>query len=223
MLYFSDEQLDNAIDLLGWSGSQAPAVDHDYLMVADANLGNKSNHSVIRSLTYDVDIQPTGEINGRAAVGYDYSARVAETDPGVNPEANGPLDYGNLVQIFVPAGTTLLDSTNVTTTPTVINNELNTEFVTRLYIPYDSTQRFQFSYTTPPIVESLGAYKRYRLLVQKQPGTPANALSIQILLPADARLVDSSPEPAANYYLDRPILEFRPDFSTDQWIEVIYQ
>ncbi|MCC6804280.1 MAG: DUF4012 domain-containing protein [Anaerolineae bacterium] len=223
MLYFEDEQLNNAINLLGWSGAQAPAVDHDYLMVADANLGNKSNHSIIRSLTYDVDIQSSGEVNGRTTVSYDYSAHIAENDPGVNPDANGPLDYASLVQIFVPAGTTLQETTNVTTPPTVANNETNTEFVTRLYIPYDSTQRYQFSYTTPPVVESLGAYQRYRLLVQKQPGTPANALSVQIMLPPDADIVSTSPEPAADYYLERPILEFRPDLSTDQWIEVIYR
>lgn len=223
MLYFSDPQLDDAINLLGWSGTQAPAIDNDYLMVADANLGNKSNHSIIRSLTYDVDIQSTGEILGRATISYDYSAHIAENDPGVNPDANGPLDYGNLLQVFVPAGSTLGETTNITTTPRVVNNETNTEFVTRLFIPYDTTQRYQFSYTTPQIIGTLGTYQHYSLLVQKQPGTPANALSVQVMLPADASLVDSSPEPAAYYFLDRPILEYRLDLSTDQWIDVLYQ
>jgi hypothetical protein len=223
MLYFSDEQINQAIDLLGWSGAQLPAVDHDYLMVADANLGNKSNHSIIRSLTYDVDIQPDGSVNGRTTVSYDYSASVADADPAVDPDYHGPLDYSSITQIFVPLNTALADVTNVTTTPTVVNNTSNTEFVARLFIPFDSVQFFQFSYTTPPIVETLGTYQRYRLLVQKQPGTPTSALSVQISLPANARLVTSSPEPDASYVLDRQILEFRPDFSSDSWIEVIYQ
>ena len=52
-------------------------------MVADANLGNKSNHSILQSLTYDVSLQADGTINGRATVAYDYSDRVASLDPAV--------------------------------------------------------------------------------------------------------------------------------------------
>lgn len=223
MLYFNDEQLNQAVDLLGWSGAQAPAVDHDYLMVADANLGNKSNHSIYRSLTYDVDIRADGSVNGRATVSYDYSASVADNDPAVDPEFHGPLDYSNLVQVFVPLNTSLVGATNTPSTPTVVNNTSNTEFVTRLFVPYDSVQPYQFSYTTPPIIDTIGTYKRYRLLLQKQPGTPTSTLSVQVMLPPNARLITASPAPAANYVLDRPILEFRPDFSSDRWIEVIYQ
>ncbi|MFN8565072.1 MAG: DUF4012 domain-containing protein [Anaerolineae bacterium] len=223
MLYFDNEQLNDAVRVLGWSGAQEAAVNHDYLMVADANLGNKSNHSINRSLTYDVDIQPDGSVDGRATVAYDYSARVADSDPAVNPEYHGPLDYNALTQLFVPAGTTLHDVTNLQTTPTVVTNELNTEFISRFFVPYDSVQRYQFTYSTRPVVETLGAYHRYRLLVQKQAGTPTSALSVQIMLPDGAKFITSTPDPAANYTLDRQILEFRPDLSTDRWIEVIYQ
>jgi hypothetical protein len=174
-------------------------------------------------MTYDADIQPDGSVDGRMTVSYDYSATVADADPAVDPQYHGPLDYSTLTQIFVPLNTTLIDATNVPTPPTVANNPSNTEFVTRLFIPYDSVQPFQFSYTTPPIVETLGTYKRYRLLIQKQPGTPNIALSVQISLPSGARVITSSPEPAASYVLDQPILEFRPDFTSDSWIEIIYQ
>ncbi len=223
MLYFTDEQLEKALDLLGWSGAQLPATNNDYFMVADANLGNKSNHSIIRSITYDADIQSDGSINGRATVAYDYSAHTAASDPAVNPEFNGPADYGNLAQIFVPLGTTLSDATNVSGTANVVNNDENTEFVARLLVPFDTSQRFQFTYHVPPILENVGSFKRYRLLLQKQPGTPANAVSVQVLLPPNATVVSSSPDPDADYFLDRPILEFRTDLSVDRWIEVIFQ
>ena len=225
MMYFSDAQLNNAIDLLGWSGSQAEATDHDYLMVADTNLGNKSNHSIIQNLTYDADIQPDGSISGNTTVSYDYSAQVAKDDPAVDPvnNSNGPIDYSNLMQFFVPAGTNLSNAKNVESTPTVVNNGTNTEFVSRLYIPFDSNQNFQFTYLTRPLVETLGSYKRYRLLVQKQPGTPANALDVQVSLPANATVISTAPKASASYNLERPILEFRTDLSVDRWIEIIYQ
>lgn len=223
MMYFSDEHLNRAVNLLGWGGSQVPATENDYLMVADANLGNKSNHSIYRGVTYDVDIQADGSIRGRATLDYDYSASVATKDPGYNPEFNGPADYNNLVQLFVPTGTTLTEENNLTNPPTVVNNSANTEFVTRLYIPFDSTQRFQFSYLTKPLVETLGSFKRYRLLVQKQPGTPANDLNVQVMLPANATIISTSPEASASYNLDRPIVEFRSDLTVDRWFEIIYQ
>lgn len=223
MLYFSDESLNNALNLLGWSGAQAPATDHDYLMVVDANLGNKSNHSIIRSLTYDVDIQDSGTVQGRMTVSYDYSARTAASDPAVNPPTNGPADYNNLLQIFVPQGTTFNAANNLPAEPVVSTNGFNTAFISRLFIPFDSTERYQFSYTTPPIVEQLGSYQRYRLLVQKQPGTPANAVNVQVMLPANATFVSSTPQAAASYNLERPILEYRTDLSVDRWIEIIYQ
>lgn len=223
MLYFSDEQLNNALTLLGWSGAQAPATTHDYLMVADANLGNKSNHSIIRNLTYDVDLQDDGAVNGRLTVAYDYSARTAANDPAVNPPYNGAADYNNLLQVFVPRGTAFREGTNLPAQPIVSTNEVNTEFISRLFVPFDSIQRYQYSYQTAPIVEPLGSYQRYRLLVQKQPGTQANALNVQVMLPENATLVSSKPEAAASYNLERPILEFRTDLSVDRWIEIIYQ
>ena len=222
MMYFNDDRLNEAVNLLGWSGEQMAPTNSDYLMAVDTNLGNKSNSSVIRQLTYDVDLQADGSVTGRTTVSYDYSARVAADDPGVNPDVNGPLDYSNLFQLFVPAGTTLTGTTNITTTPTVVYNDTTAEFVSRLFIPYDSAQRFQFDYTTQPLVENLGPYKRYRLLIQKQPGTSANAVSVQIILPPDTSAVNVSPTPAATYRLDRAIIEFRFDLTTDHWIEIVY-
>ncbi len=222
MMYFNDDRVNEAVSLLGWSGEQTTPTNADYLMAVDTNLGNKSNSSVIRQITYDVDLQADGSVQGRATIAYDYSARVAADDPGVNPGVNGPVDYSNLFQLFVPPGSTLTGTTNVTTTPTVVYNDTNAEFVSRLFVPYDSAQRFQFDYKTQPVVENLGPYKRYRLLIQKQPGTAANAVSVQIILPPGTSAVNVSPTPAATYRLDRAIIEFRFDLTTDHWIEIVY-
>ncbi len=119
-------------------------------MAVDANLGNKSNSSIIRQITYDADLQADGSVNGRATVSYDYSARVAANDPGVNPRTKRTRRLQQPAPIFVPPGSTLTqDDQCVGTSPTVVNNDDNTEFVSRLFVPFDSTQRFQFDYHDP--------------------------------------------------------------------------
>lgn len=192
-------------------------------MVADANLGNKSNHSILRHLTYDVDIQTDGTLHSRTAVAYDYSDRVASTDPAINPEYHGPLDYSNLLQIFVPTGSQIGDTNNVPQTPRVIDDDAHTTIVSRVGVPYDTNQRFTFNYQTPPLIETIGPYQRYHLEIQKQPGTAGDTVDVQVTLPANATAIGITPAPAASYNLDRPILEFRLTLETDQWIEVIYQ
>lgn len=223
MLYFADEKLNQAIDLLGWSGAQSTATDHDYLMVTDANLGNKSNHSIIRQITYDVTIKEDGSLSSRVGVGYDYSARLAQTDPGVNARVNGPLNYSNLMQIFVPLDSNLLTTDNLPEKAQVVKNTTNSEFVRHIILEYDSSERFQFSYKTTPLIENFGPYKRYRLLLQKQPGTPGEAANIQITLPPNTKLISTSPEPDASYTLDNLILEYQTNLTSDKWFEVVFK
>lgn len=223
MMYFTDERLQNAIEILGWSGVQSPATDTDYLLVADANLGNKSNRSILRQLTLDVNIQDDGTTQNRATISYDYSARVAEGDPAINPPYTGPVDYNNLIQVFVPQGASLQETTNIALEPTVVENDLNTLFTTRFLVRYDSSARVQFIYDTPQIVEDFGPYRRYQLVVQKQPGTIADPVNVQVTLPPNAVPVSISPEPSASYVLEQPILEFRFDMLTDQQVDIIFR
>ncbi len=222
MIYFPDAQLNRAVDMLGWSGQQDDTPNHDYLLTADANLGNKSNSSVIRQLTYDVEIKADGSLNSRATIAYDFPASIAGQDPAFDPLHNGPRDYANLLQVYTPAGITLTDS-RAPSPPQVEQSGSHALLVERFVLAFDSAESLQFSYTVPPIVETFGPYQRYRLLLQKQPGTRGDPASVQIRLPKGASAVSVSPPPAASYSLDQPILEFRLELTTDQWIEVIYR
>ena len=223
MLYFADESMNNALDALNWSGRQAPARTHDYLLIADANMGNKSNRSVMRQLTYDVDIQPDGGLNSRTTITYDYPERIAASDPAVNEAYHGPLDYVNLLQVFTPAGSQIETTDNVTLPPQVVDSGEHTNFVSQVTVDYDTSERFQYEYTTPPLIERVGPYMRYRLLIQKQPGMLQEAVNVQVTLPANARTFSVTPAPVANYALDRPIVEFRFVLNADQWVEIIYE
>ncbi|MCA9909994.1 MAG: hypothetical protein KC519_15155, partial [Anaerolineae bacterium] len=222
MLYFRDDRMNQIVDTLGWSGRQVPATDHDYLMIADANLGNKSNRSIIRQLTYDVAIDASGQFDSRATIDYDYPSSLAEQDPAVDPEYHGPLDYRSLLQVFTPVGSLLRDTEGTTFDVETVEDPLHYAFVTQVDVDYNSGERVQFSYTNLALIQSLGDYRHYRLLLQKQPGTPTELVSVQVSLPPGATVVQTQPEAAASYDLDRPIVEFRIELAGDRSVDILY-
>lgn len=222
MIYSPDSKISNALEILGWSGRQAPGIANDYLMVADANLGNKSNRSISRQLTYDVTINPDSTFTSRVTVAYDYPDSIARNDPAINAEFHGPLDYNNLLQVFVPKNTSLISADSFNTPPTLVDDESHTIFVSRVRLAYDSAERFQFTYQTAPLLEKIGDYHIYRLHIQKQPGILIENVNVQVSLPLDAKIIGVSPSPAATYTLDNIILDFRTELKADQWFEVIF-
>src|SRR5260221_2681690 len=168
VVYFKDAQLNDLANLAGYSGAQMPG-NNDYLMVADANLGNKSNSSVVRQITYDVAIQPDASLKSRVTLSYDYSAALADKDPAVKPEDYGDQkDYYNLMQVYLPKGVTITGTDNLPTDFKTIPDATMTTLAVQTKVVFDTSERYQISYTTPPLLESVGGYQRYRLLLQTQ-------------------------------------------------------
>jgi len=220
MIAFVDEDLNALVDLLGWSGRQMQP-GGDYLMMADANLGNKSDRSVLRDMTYDAVIQPDGSVESRLSLSYEYFASVASEDPAVDPRYHGPIDYRTLTQVHIAPGSQLIESSGTSRVREIIE-EGRTFLVTQFQVSYDSAERLQFNYRTPPVVESFGEFQRYQLRIQKQAGSQAQPVDVQIALPPGARLISASPELAASYNLETTILDFRLNLETDILIEVIF-
>lgn len=223
MIYGADPALNQALDLLGWSGRQESGIGRDYLMVVDANLGNKSNSSIRRQITLDVDIAAGGSVSNRVTINYDYSDSVASLDPAVNPQFHGPLTYNNLMQVYVPVGAQLTEQIGSFINLAAhigVNHHLFTSIVS---VPYNTSERFQLAYTAPNVVETVGEYQRYSLLIQKQPGMREEGINLQISLPPGATLVSSTPAAAATYNINRQILEFRLILKSDTQIEIVYQ
>ena len=115
MIYYLDDKIDQAVHLLGWDGAQMPGTTNDYLMFADTNMGSKSNRSIQRQITYDVDIAADGTLNSRATVAYDYSTQLAAQDPGVTNKVYNDINYFNLLQVYTPAHSTLTSTKNLQT------------------------------------------------------------------------------------------------------------
>ncbi|NDJ75629.1 MAG: DUF4012 domain-containing protein [Chloroflexi bacterium] len=228
MVYFKDEELAEAFDTLGWSGAQESARESDYvdyLLVADATVsGNKPNHSIQRELTYDVRIQPDGSLTSRTAVKYIYSLSVAEEDPALRREHPANRDYFGLLQVFAPANSQLtaisgsLIEPQTDTAPTD-----HTILIGMTHVEYGQQERLQFSYSTPALVESFGDYRRYTLVLQKQPGIRTEVVDVQITLPQNASIIATQPAEANRFDLEYPTLFFRINLVMDETIEVIYR
>ncbi len=170
MLYFDNDQMNNALDLLGWSGRQANAVGEDYLMVVDANLGNKSNSSITRQTNYDATISADGSAASQLTVAYDYPDSVASKDPAVNAPANGPLTYNNLLQVYAPVNSTLVSNKGDFVNLRAFPYQTNTLFTSIVSVPYNGAETFQMNYTVPNIVQTISGYQRYRLLISEATG-----------------------------------------------------
>ncbi|MCA9882429.1 MAG: DUF4012 domain-containing protein [Anaerolineae bacterium] len=220
MVAFTDPQLNDLISTLGWSGAQTPP-DSDYIMVVDANLGNKSNSSVLRGLTYDVLLNPDGSADGRLSIGYAYFDSVAAQDPAVDARFHGPLNYRSLVQLYLPPGTTITQQNDLPRL-TQVDNDTYAQFVSRIAVDYDTSERYQLSYHVPDVSDAIGQYQRYRLVLQKQPGMRPSDVNVQIQLPEGASLVSTQPQSDATYSLERTVLDFRFVMDSDIEIEIIY-
>ncbi|MBE2192772.1 MAG: DUF4012 domain-containing protein [Anaerolinea sp.] len=223
MIYFTDPKLNEVMDLLGWSGKQTFG-EGDYLLLSDANLGNKSNSSVLRALTYSVSISPEGDLTSRAILDYSYPSEVADKDPAVAPEHYGDQkDYYSLIQLYTPAGTVLQSTENLQSEAAIDAHEQYTVLATGILVRFDTNERFEFNYTVPRKVSAFGSYQRYRLLIQKQPGTQGDQVNVQVNLPAGSRVISTSIPPTDSFVLDNPILEFQFTLTADREIEIIYQ
>lgn len=224
MVYFEDAELNQAIAPFGWSGQQEAALDHDYLMAVDANVTpNKSNRSVIRQIIYDVTIGTNGTLDSRMTVSYDYSDILAQNDPAVS-EGNGVIDrYYNRLQVFIPHASTITNLDGMPAGTETFETATHTQLVSFVTIEYNAGERYQFSYTTPVLVEEFGPYRRYRLYMQKQPGTINDTVNVQVKMPTGARIVETTPEPVASFVLEQQVLEFRVELTRSQWIEIVYE
>jgi hypothetical protein len=222
MLSLTDKNVDAALALLGWTGRQAQLTGEDYLMVVDANLGNKSNSSIRRQIIYDVELQSDNSAISRTTILYDYPAAVAENDPAVNEQYHGRLDYNNLLQVYTPPKNTLIGDARDIFEPILLSNPTNSQIIYRLQVAYDNSERVQFSYTSPDVIQTVGEFSRYGLLLQKQPGTRAELVNVQVTLPSGTETISISPEPIASYNVGQPILEFRFEMASDKKIEIVY-
>jgi len=196
-LYFHEPRVQELLAVVGMDGALDRTHQGDYLLVLDTNMGyNKVNINVQQEVDYQVTLgegtrpqatltvtyhnrspaQPTCDHHSKHAPTYDLMAQDC---------------YWNYLRVYVPLGSELIASEGVTEAVTVADEEGKTVFATFFVVPTAETRTVRFIYRLP-----LDSTQEYRLLVQKQAGTDAVPLKVQVRLPPDARMLSAEREPS---------------------------
>lgn len=224
----------------GWDGAIQPS-DGDFLMVVETNLGfNKANAVVETSLLYEVDLTTPKSAEALLTVRH-HNRSQGETpcDPaiGYGKDYWSLIDrcYWNYLRIYSHSGSHLLAATphavsaqsllgqqpepaQVTTLSEAVDK---TVWGTFLMVPHRQILETEFRYRLPGnLIRATKYGQHYHLRVQKQAGTWANDLQVNVQLPQNATLISAVPPPSQ---INKGLLAFELSLQTDQQIDVIFR
>jgi hypothetical protein len=195
LAYFMDEETQSAAESFNMAGRIMNAEQTakllkyedgngwDYLHVNNSNMaGAKSNLFTEESVVKDVTVGSDGTVTTKLTVQYENT--FAHSDCNLERGGlclNAPLR--NWVRVYAPAGSTFISSKGIISPADgkAVNMETyedlgKTVFEGFLIINPKSNSTFELSYTSP--VKS--GDNKYRLLIQKQPGTDGQEFTVRI-------------------------------------------
>jgi hypothetical protein len=213
LLQFDDPIATSLLSKRGWDNAVRTG-SGDFLMVTDTNIGfNKTNAVVDVSLNYDVDLRNPGSPVGTLTLIHKNNAKrnvpCVQWDSGfISEDEWYPIDrcYWSYERIYKQAGVKLLKATphaipgdwlilgeNIPARVDVLEEDIPgvTGFGTLLVVLGGGTVQTTFQFGLPQEVLSFQSTTKeftYHLKVQKQPGTLAHALTIQVHLPQQVEL-----------------------------------
>jgi hypothetical protein len=213
LLHFDDPAVDRVIARRGWNGAVIP--EHgDFLMLVDTNVGyTKSNAILATNLLYELDLTDLSAPKGTLTVTQTNQAPAhvaclaGGQMQGSTAEQTYPIElcYWGYLRVYKTPGTKLEASTPHTvaaaymplerTVPARVDRLTNYEpeharvFGTLVLVPAGRSVSTRFEFRLPasvllPVPDS--KHILYKLKVQKQPGTQAVPLTLQIELPVNA-------------------------------------
>jgi hypothetical protein len=198
----------------------------DYLMPVEASVNStKLNIVIDKSMEVDVAFDELGNAHSSATL--HYANNVAAWEQGHDPDLAYRLMlgglYGGYLRLFTRQASQLLDVAidGATVGAEEAGVESGKSVFGRFFsLPRDATREVAFRYVTPGIVESSNDAWRYRLFVQKQPGTGAVPLSLRFSLPEGATPVSLELDGQG---VDGDGLELQTDLSRDREIVLTYR
>lgn len=241
-----------AADLLaerGWDGA-VRQTSSDYLLVVDTNMGfNKANASVRPSLDYRVLISADGTAQATLTarhVNPEGGEVLCDPQPHyVNVVYEDLIErcYWDYVRVYAPAGSQLFATTaHPVSANTMVTHRKHSGageilpeehgkaiFGSFFVLPRGEETETRFVYQLPPATlerREEGYY--YRLLVQKQAGTDAVPLRVELALPPGSVVQWVEPSQDARHgqvghNLDSDTLIFEGTLEKDRVFEILFQ
>jgi hypothetical protein len=242
LIYLEDPAAANVLGDLGWDGALADRPG-DYLMVVNFNMGfNKVNAAVEESLDYAVDLtDPTGP---RAMLTVRHRHPVAgwrgpcsqEPRYGATYEDMVRRCYYDYVRVYVPTGAELLHGTPHPVPGSILlsgerqrgqvdayrGEEGKTVFATFLVLRPGESLETTFDYALPEAILERGEDNgwRYRLTLQKQPGTDARPATVRLRIPAGAEVITADPRPGERH---QGLLVYSVELRTDLRLDLTWR
>lgn len=221
-LHFTEQRLQDLAVHYGFDGGLVDAPG-DSLLLADTSVNSTKLNLILRN-TIEVDVRLDGA-DARSNVAYTIDNPFEVWSRGRDPQLVRALmldgRYGSYLRLYAPEQARLTDlrADGQSVGPQQVDIEHGRRVFGR-YTPVapGTITRLEFQYDSPGIVDTLDdGSRRYRLYVQKQPGTTAVPLAVDVRLPkgADLRSITLDGRPAA--------LPLVTDLRTDRVIEVVYR
>jgi hypothetical protein len=245
LIYVNDPVVSQILADNGWDGAvQAGA--GDFLMVVDTNMGfNKVNPNVETALEYVVVLDEDGGSSARLSVTY-HNTSGSNVDECVQESVYPPTYeemmegcYWDYLRVYVPEGAQLVQGPDLmlpegslraqesgragTPLPTEVGpvEAGRNVFASFFVVAPGDRRELVYQYEVPESVsETRGSTTAYRLLVQKQPGTLAVPLEVEVELPPGSVVVSTSPEAALS---TGTRVTFETDLRTDREFEVVFR
>ncbi|MGH2542779.1 MAG: DUF4012 domain-containing protein, partial [Ardenticatenaceae bacterium] len=233
LLYFDNPDLQSVMASFGWDGS-IEQHGGDYLMVVDSNVGwSKVDRNIQRGVSYTVDL--SRQARPRATLTLDYTNHSGPGSPGCAPQwQNRGSNYGqlknacywNFLRVYMPQEARLLSSTPLPLPEHTVAVEIakgvpgqetgemssshgKSVFSGLTSLEAGESQEINLVYDLPQsILMESGDRLIYKLTLQKQPGVPRRAVSVDVIAPAGYELAERSLTPVevtdsrASFFLD---------------------
>jgi hypothetical protein len=247
LVYLDDPQAAGLLRQRNWDGAVVNPSGFDALLVVDSNVGfNKVDPNVARSVHYRVDLGASGGPQAQVVVTYqNRSRKVVEACIQESRYGDTYVDmmercYWDYVRVYVPQGSELLAGPELllpagslvarqeepppeSPVPPVLE-EANRRVWTSFFALEPLGERtLTFEYRLPDGILSRGpdGLVHYRLEVQKQAGTEAVPLELEVVLPPGAEWVRNAPADQAGP--QGGTLKVSTDLRTDRTFEIVYR
>lgn len=180
MFYFTDPVAQAAVKDFNWDNG-IRATDGDYFYVVDANLGSlKTDPAITRTIAYSLAPAENNSLQATLAITYKNS---------------GEFDwkttrYRTYTRLYVPFGSSLIKAKGNEEPISISDQHGKTVFGTFISIEPGDEETLTFTYKLPARIASLARAGQYNLLAQKQGGTAAHKLLLDLTMPFNLHTVE---------------------------------